>query len=209
MHVELKNAVSRLRGGDVTPIQIALDFVVAVSLFKGCQITTFVGVLEEVLEGAEGDNTLSISMTEKAGDEIRRIWDQPSVVSWNSVDPVGSPIVRAVVSREPIFIHDCGWAEVLRKSALAFAILLADGISLGCTGAMYHTLHDDLKQLGLLLWIRPSSPYTGVNGFDRRQLVQILEKDEAMHMWQTTLLEFDRIHICYRMTKNTMLVNLI
>lgn len=78
MDLEVERSPDSFRGADVTPVDVALDFVFK---FEGTAITTFVNVLERVLDGLDMCGALHVDVAVERGREEWVVRHDPTIIN--------------------------------------------------------------------------------------------------------------------------------
>ena len=131
----------------------------------------------------------------------------PPIIDIVSTNLISSSIVGAVVSRISVLIHHSAICEGLGVVFGTLAIVHASCCWIGCTTwPVNHTLLHRIKKLRLSFRIRPPGRNSGVDVLWCQHLRALLQKDEEVHVRQTSLLKLDGIHIGNRLAKNPLLV---
>jgi len=143
--------------------------------------------------------------------EVRVVWYNITIVNLHPTHNVLPPIIGAMVDGVTLFIH-CGsilkWPWIL-LCASVFLVIAGRSRVLVTTWSMNHDLLYYFEKLRLCLGIWPVRTDAGIDSIHRVELMLLLEENEEMHMWESSLLEFDGIYFCDWPTKNAILHDIV
>ena len=190
MHWELKDVVTGLGRGDVSGIKVATDLIMAFCL-NGGTIWTLVYVLVNVLDGLDRATDFQIDVTVKLHHQLPGMRYHMSIVKDILSLLNGPAILRASIVRIAILLDDGVREKWLGKALFADIVL---NTSLRRTRTMKHGFGNGSMELGMDLGIWNLGRDDGINLFHSTNLVWLLQKNQEMHVRETTLLVFNGVN---------------
>jgi hypothetical protein len=164
-----------------------------------------VNVLVHILEGGKGGEAFDIDVAIVLCREPGVVRNDPLVADrMFPLTFIRPTIIGAGIQGVAFIIDTRVWLEWLRITFGALSVLQAP-----VTTGVDHTPFHSLEQDGLSLRVWPVCPHCTVNLLRSLDFVPWLEKDQHVHVGQTSFLELDHVYVGDRFAKDSIFVDVV